>query len=119
MAFVVPVLAAIGSAMGATAASAAVVGGMTVASGAISAYGAYNQHKAMKKMAEASKPADPVAPPPAQQAARTADRLSMMTGNRAAAAMGGAYAGNSSTFLTGPNGVSTGFSLGRNTLLGE
>lgn len=71
-----------------------------------------------KNKSQAATPA--IAPPPAPQAAKTADRSQDMAANMAAMGAGGALAGNSSTFLTGPNGVPTStLDLGKNTLLGQ
>lgn len=62
----------------------------------------------------------PVTPPPAAQAGKTADRTAMLAANTAAARPGGAFAGNSSTFLTGAGGIDTrSLTLGRSTLLGQ
>lgn len=61
-----------------------------------------------------------IAPPPAPQAAKTADRTKALTTNMAAMGPGGALAGNSGTFLTGPSGIaSDSLNLGKNTLLGQ
>lgn len=108
MAFLIPVLAAIGGAGGAAA------GAFMVGSAALSAYGMYQQNKNAKKLAEASKP-PPLAPPP--QASKAPTRLPNAAGS--AAGMVSGLGGNASTFLTGPSGIGTGLSLGRNSLLGQ
>lgn len=71
-----------------------------------------------KNNTQAATPA--IVPPPAPQAAKTADRSQDLAANMAAMGPGGALAGNSSTFLTGPNGIaSSTLDLGKNTLLGQ
>jgi hypothetical protein len=59
----------------------------------------------------------PEAPPAKVQAP---ERPKVVQNNATAAGRGGAMAGNSSTFLTGPSGVDPStLNLGRNTLLGQ
>lgn len=61
--------------------------------------------------------ATPMTPP---QVTKAADRTTMLATNAAAARPGGAFAGNSSTFLTGASGIDArSLTLGRNTLLGS
>lgn len=87
----------------------------TYAGYAVTAYSAYSATQAGK----GSKAQIPTpAPPP--QAAKAPERTNMMAANMAAARAGGAQAGNSGTFLTGPAGVDSGkLNLGKNTLLGQ
>lgn len=115
MAFIIPLLATIGTAAGAATATAALTGGMIVGSAGLSALSMYQQNRNAKRMAEAAKPA-PLAPPP--QASKAPVRTPLAAG--AALGMGMAAPGSSgSTFLTGPSGIATGsLGLGKNMLLG-
>jgi hypothetical protein len=90
--------------------TALLIGGL--ANAGASAYSANKQAKAAA--AAVQKPE----PPP--QASKQPKREAAVTANAAAAGMGGAMAGNSSTFLTGPQGVDPStLNLGRNSLLGQ
>jgi hypothetical protein len=54
------------------------------------------------------------------QASTQPDRSALTKAAASASAPGGAFAGNSGTFLTGPSGVDAGaLNLGRNVLLGQ
>lgn len=69
-----------------------------------------------------SKPKMPAIQTPEKppQDSKAPDRRAAATANAASAMPGGAMAGNSGTFLTGPEGVDPmKLNLGKNTLLGE
>lgn len=53
------------------------------------------------------------------QAEKTIDRNAMLDKNALAASAAGALAGNSSTLLTGSQGITGGLNLGTSTLLGQ
>ena len=93
--------------------TALLIGGL--ASAGTTAYSARKQSKAAEAQAAAvPKPEPP--PQPVKQPKREA----AVASNAAAAAPGGALAGNSSTFLTGPSGIDPStLNLGRNSLLGQ
>jgi hypothetical protein len=54
------------------------------------------------------------------QATKAPNRTAILTPNAAGSRPGGAFSGNSGTFLTGPSGIDPAtLNLGRNTLLGQ
>lgn len=88
---------------------------ISLAGAAATAYGAYESSKVKMPQMPA-----PQAPPAAAQSGKQADRTAAVAGNAAAAMPGGAMAGSSSTFLTGPTGINpSSLSLGKNILLGQ
>lgn len=96
---------------------AALGGGSALAGGAMLAATAASAYMASKQQPKAPD-APAVTPPP--QPSKVPDRQQLATTQAAMAGMGGSMSGNSSTFLTGPNGIdSTKLNLGRNVLLGQ
>ena len=90
--------------------------------GTAGAVGATLAGGALLGKAVSSKPKMPALPAPEKppQATKAPDRQAVVAGNAAAAGPGGALAGNSSTFLTGPAGIDPStLNLGKNTLLGQ
>lgn len=106
-------LAALG--MSATTASAVATGLYTAAASA--AIAAATAPKAPKSE---PRPVEPtVTKAPGVQAEKAADRNAILDKNALAASAAGALGGNSSTLLTGTQGVTGGLNLGGSTLLGQ